>query len=101
LLTYIALLGASIWAGWRFAFRQRGDPRGDIALGSTIAIVVMAMHSKYEWITVTYQVQYVIAISIGIISGLVRARALEKRQARRDQAAARQAIEPAAGQVIA
>jgi hypothetical protein len=101
LLTYVALLGAVIWTGWRFAFRQRGDPRGDIALGSTLAVAMMAIHSEYEWITVTYQVQYVIAISFGIISGLVRARALETRQARRDRADARATGEPSAGQAIA
>jgi O-antigen ligase len=101
LLTYVALLGAVIWTGWRFAFRQRSDPRGDIALGSTIALVVMAIHSKYEWITVTYQVQYVIAISIGIIGGLVRARELETRQARRDRADARNAAGPSPGEAIA
>jgi O-antigen ligase len=101
LVTYITLLAAAILAGWRFAFSRRGDPRGEIVLGSTIALAVMAIHSRYEWITVTYQVQYVIAISMGIISGMVRARALERRQARRDQAAARPSLEPSAGQAIA
>ena len=101
LVTYLAMIGAVMFAGWRFAFGKRGDPRGDIALGSTIGIAMMALHSQYEWITVTYHVQYVIAISFGIVSGLVRVRALEAKQARRNQIAARASVEPSAGEAIA
>lgn len=91
LVSYLAMIGAVMLAGWRYSFANRKDPRGDIALGATVAIAMMALHSRYEWITVTYQVQYVIAISFGIISGLVRARALERQQGRRGQRAAAQA----------
>lgn len=91
IVTYMALLGAAIFAGWRFAFSNRNDPRGEIALASTVAIAMMAIHSQYEWITLTYHVQYVIAISFGIISGLIRLRAIERKQARTRQAAARAA----------
>jgi O-antigen ligase len=101
LVTFCALFAAVGLAGWRFAFAKRNDPRGEVALGCTVAIGMMALHCRYEWITVTYQVQYVIAISVGIISGLVRVRALERMQARREQAAAHAAIEPSAGPVTA
>lgn len=86
LVTYVTMLGAAIVAGWLFAFRNRSDPRGEIALASALAITMMAIHSQYEWITVTYQVQYVLAISFGMISGLVRHRKLERQQRRRELA---------------
>jgi hypothetical protein len=101
LITYVAMLGAAVLAGWRFTFGRRRDPRGDIALGSTIAIVMMALHSKYEWITMTYQVQYVIAISFGVISGLVRIRVLERRQAQRAKAEERYAAHTPTGELVA
>jgi O-antigen ligase len=101
LVTYVLFLGACIVAGWKFAFGNRSDPRGDIVLGSTIALVMMAIHSKYEWITVTYHVQYVIAISVGIISGLIRVRVLERRQAQRARAEERSTAHTPAGEVIA
>ena len=101
LVTYLALLGAIILAGWRFAFSERRDPRGDIALGSVVGVFMMALHSQYEWITVTYQVQYVIAIAVGMISGLIRVRALERQQMRRERAAARATMATSAGPSMA
>jgi O-antigen ligase len=101
LVTYIAMIGAAILAGLRFAFGQRRDPRGDIALGSAIGIAMVGLHSQYEWISVTYQVQYVIAISFGVISGLVRLRALERKRASRDRAAALGSMQLPAGEAIA
>lgn len=100
LITYGAMLAAIVFTGWRFAFSSRNDPRGDVVLGCTVAVAMMAIHARYEWITLTYQVQYVMAISLGIISGFVRLRALERQQARRS-AAPPAAGEPAAGQAIA
>lgn len=101
LFTYCALVIAVFVSGWRFSFGNRDDPRGDIALGSTIAVLMMALHSRYEWITLTYHVQYTIAISFGIIVGMVRLRAIEKKQARREKMAARAAIEPTGEPAIA
>jgi O-antigen ligase len=93
LVTFVALIGAAILGGLRFAFGNRRDPRGDVALGSAIALAMVALHSKYEWITVTYQVQYAIAISFGIIGGLIRLRELERKQARRARATTPATIE--------
>ncbi len=85
LLSFIALFAAVIWSGLYFAFQNRRDPRGDVVLGCTVAVIVTAEHNFYEWIFVTYQAQYVFAISIGIIAGLVRERAIEQRAARSRQ----------------
>ncbi|MBC2668131.1 O-antigen ligase family protein [Novosphingobium piscinae] len=82
IIAYVLMLATSIVAGWRWSFASRRDPRGDITLGCTVALMMMALHSQYEWITVTYEVQYTIAIAMGIISGLTRQRKLEQRQAR-------------------
>lgn len=79
LITFTAMFAAISITGLRFAFQNRRDPRGDIVLGCTVAVITTAAHNLYEWVFVTYQAQYVFAISVGIIAGLVKARALERR----------------------
>ena len=72
LITLVLLFGWSITSGLTFAYRYRRDPRGDVVLGASVAILVAALHSGYEWIFVTYQAQYMFAISLGMIAGLIR-----------------------------
>jgi O-antigen ligase len=95
LLTFIAMFIAVIVAGWRFSFQNKRDPRGDVVLGCTVTIMMMAIHIQYEWIWVLYQQQYTFAIALGIIGGMTRARALERRERRRQQMA--QDLEPEPG----
>lgn len=83
--TLMLLFAAIIFAGLRFAFQSRRDPRGDIVLGATVAVAVTAAHSLYEWIWVTFPAQYVFVISAGIISGLMRSRAFERKRPRATQ----------------
>ena len=75
-----ALIALFVWPivrGVRFAFERRRDMRGDVVLGSTIALAAAALHSFYEWIFVSYQAQYVFAITLGLMAGLIRQRANE------------------------
>ncbi len=82
-ISFVTLFGVTILSGLVFAFQDRRDPRGDVVLGSTVAVAAVAAHNFYEWVFVTYQAQYVFAISVGIIAGMIRARKLEKRAGRR------------------
>ena len=79
MLSLIGLFGWTVVRGFAFAFSNRRDPRGDVVLGASIAVLVAAFHSLYEWIFVTAPVQYVFAISLGIIAGTIRQVNLEKR----------------------
>jgi O-antigen ligase len=90
LLTLLSLLGWTIFQGLRFAFGNRRDPRGDVVLGATVAIITCAAHGLYEWVFVTYQAQYVFAIALGVIAGLIRQRELETVHAARLRAQSRQ-----------
>lgn len=83
LLTLIALFAVPILRGLKFAFADRRDPRGDIVLGATTALMATAAHGFYEWVFVTYQAQYMFAIALGIIAGMIRYRESEQRAARR------------------
>ena len=79
MLSLVCLFGWTVVRGFAFAFGNRRDPRGDVVLGASIAVLVAAFHSFYEWIFVTAPVQYVFAISLGIIAGTIRQVNLEKR----------------------
>ena len=79
LLALTSLFGWTLCRGFAFAFGNRRDPRGDVVLGSSVAVLVAAFHSFYEWIFVTSPVQYVFAISLGIIAGTIRQANLEKK----------------------
>ena len=79
----LAFLFVPIVRGFQFAFTKTRDPRGDVVLGATVAVLVSAIHSLYEWIFVIANLQYMLAISLGIIAGMVRQRSAETGAARR------------------
>ena len=82
LIAFVALWIVSIATALHFAFSDRRDPVGDIVLGCAVALIVAVAHGRYEWVFVTYQAQYVAAISLGLIGGLVRERRNRSRRER-------------------
>lgn len=52
------------------SWRNKTDIRGDILLGLGITIVVALAHAAYEWVFAVYPVQYMFAMTVGIVSGL-------------------------------
>jgi len=62
----IQLLVVALRCGWR----HRRDQRGDLLLGFGIALLVVYVHSWFEWIFVILQVQYLFAIVVGMVGGL-------------------------------
>lgn len=85
LVSFVTMFAGIIFSGLAFAFADKRDPRGDVVLGATVACIAVCAHNFYEWVFVTYQAQYVFAISVGIIAGMIRARKLEKRGRRRPE----------------
>lgn len=79
LLTLIFLFAWSVIRGLAFAFMHRRDSRGDIVLGASVAILVTALHSLWEWVFIVYFTQYVFAIALGIIAGCIRQAKVERR----------------------
>tara|TARA_R110000787_G_scaffold2243_3_gene9011 strand:+ start:54672 stop:55946 length:1275 start_codon:yes stop_codon:yes gene_type:complete len=72
LITLVSLIGWVIIHGLAFSFGNRRDPRGDLVLGAVVAIAVTAGHGIYEWVFVLPYAQYLFAISLGIIAGIIR-----------------------------
>ena len=82
MFAFIALMTWPIIVGLKTAWSYRRDPRGEIALGFTVALIVVALHCLYEWIFVTYLVQVPFAMALGVIAGLARRRNLGTKRTR-------------------
>jgi O-antigen ligase len=71
LLVVIVFVGL-ITIALRSAFKFRRDDRGDILLGLAVAILMVALHSFFEWVLITFYAQYMFAITAGLIVGIAR-----------------------------
>ncbi len=70
LIAFINLLIRPLAAAFACGWQNRRDWRGELLLGFGTALLIVYMHCFYEWVFVTMQVQYVFAISIGMVVGL-------------------------------
>lgn len=59
-----------IWIALRYSWLARRDLRGDLLLGLGSAMAMVATHSLLEYIVVIKEVQYVLAITVGMTFGL-------------------------------
>lgn len=69
-LAFAIMLLWPIFVAFRCSWRNRNDNRGDLLLGLSIALLIVSLHSFYEWVFVTSQVQYLFAVSVGLVAGL-------------------------------
>lgn len=84
LIGLFALLFNPIFATLRGAFRHRRDPRGELLLGTGVAVITFSLHLNYEWIFVVFNIQYIFAMVAGCGVGL--ALLLDKERAERVRA---------------
>ena len=86
LVAFLSVIVASIVRGLVFAIKERDNPAGDLVLGATIAILVLAVHGYFEWIIVLNQPLYLLAIAMGVVAASPRhadAATKERQQFRR------------------
>jgi O-antigen ligase len=84
LAAFIAILLAPLVVALRTAWRYKNDPRGDLLVGLGVAIIAVSAHSFFEWVIVTYTIQWLLAINMGLIAGVaysVRRSAASKKRA--------------------
>lgn len=91
-LLLVRPLAAALACGWR----ARNDWRGDLLLGLGISLLIVYVHSWYEWIFFTAPVQYIFAMTLGLVAGLT-----EQLGYRSRSKAAIPAAEPAAATAAA
>jgi O-antigen ligase len=61
-------LATAFMCGWR----NRRDPRGDLLLGFGMSMAIVYTHSFFEWIFFSQEVQYLFAMTVGMVAGLAR-----------------------------
>lgn len=54
------------------AYRARRSAQADLLIGIVGALTAITLHSFYEWMLVTYQAQYLLAIALGMAAGLIQ-----------------------------
>jgi O-antigen ligase len=70
IVALLVLLGHLLLVAFRCGWAHRTDQRGDLLLGFGMALLIVCIHSWYEWIFVTLQVQYLFALVAGLVGAL-------------------------------
>lgn len=70
LATLMLMLLQPVFVAFRCGLRSRNDMRGDLLIGLGLALLIIYIHSYFEWIFVSFAPQYMFAIDIGMIAGL-------------------------------
>lgn len=100
LIAFCLLLALAIKTAFQTAWRYRNDRRGELSLGLGVALLVVAIHSKFEWAALVFSVQYLLACNLGLIAGLANQLARDARRKPIQRASAggsSKAPEPAGG----
>lgn len=79
LVAFMVLLFYPLVAAYRFSILARSMPAGDLLLGIGTALLMVSMHSIYEYIFFGKDVQYIFAIAIGTVFGVATRVALRSR----------------------
>ena len=80
LISFLLLLFSGFYLAASRGWRHRGDPRGDLLLGIAVAFLVFDFHCQYEWVFVTFELQYLYAIELGLVAGISQQLARKGRQ---------------------
>lgn len=70
IITFLLLLLCPLIVAIRCGWRNRGDQRGDLLIGLGVALLVVYIHSLWEWIFIDFEVQYMFALTVGLVAAL-------------------------------
>jgi len=70
LIACVILFIVPLNVAFRCGLRHRQDIRADLLIGLGVAVLLVYIQSFEEWVFVTYRLQYVYAMDIGLIGGL-------------------------------
>lgn len=71
-LAIFLLIGTAATSSVVNAFRSRQSAQAGLLVGIAGALCAITLHSFYEWMLVTYQAQYLLAIVLGVAAGVIR-----------------------------
>ena len=70
MLTFVLMMFRPLIVAFHCGWRARGDRRGDLLLGLGTTILVVCIHSYFEWVFIDYPAQYMFALEAGLVAGL-------------------------------
>jgi O-antigen ligase len=70
LITFLLVLLQPLVVAFRCGWRTRNDMRGDLLLGLGFALLMVYIHSYFEWIFISFAPQYMFALDAGLVAGL-------------------------------
>jgi O-antigen ligase len=70
LITFLLLLLRPMTVAFLCGWNSRGDQRGDLLIGLGAGLLIVYIHSLFEWIFVFLETQYLFALNIGLVAGL-------------------------------
>ena len=68
----VILLIRPLFVALRCGWRNRRDERGDLLIGFGTSLLIIYIHSYFEWVLFYTQAQYIFAMTIGMVAGLAQ-----------------------------
>ena len=71
-LALVILLIRPLFVALRCGWRNRRDERGDLLIGFGTSLLIIYIHSYFEWVLFYTQAQYIFAMTIGMVAGVAQ-----------------------------
>lgn len=68
-ISFIVLFLLAIITAMRLAWSRPRGSTGELCLGAGVTLIIVALHCLYEWVFVTWIIQYLFAIILGLVAG--------------------------------
>jgi hypothetical protein len=72
LVALVLLLLRPLTVAFICAWRNRGDRRSELLLGLGTSLLIVYIHSAFEWATLNVEIQYVLAMVVGMVAGVAQ-----------------------------
>jgi hypothetical protein len=72
LIAFLLLLLRPVQVAFFCGWRNREDIRGDLMIGFGVALLIVCIHSYFEWIFLIHEAQWMFTIEIALVAGLAQ-----------------------------
>lgn len=69
-VAFCIMLAVPLLVAWRTGWRMRHTLEGNLLLGFGVALLVVYLHSFYEWVIFAREIQYLLTMTMGMIFGI-------------------------------
>jgi hypothetical protein len=70
LITYLAFVLSPLATALRYGFGGRREANRDLLLGLAVTLIIVYIHSREEWVLISYTMQSLLAINFGLVAAL-------------------------------